>query len=114
MKGTCRAARPRQRAAADLEQLGEAAAPALRQALARDLSAEARRRVQQLLRKGQELVPSGEPLRALRAVEVLEQVGTSEARRVLQSLARGAPEARLTGEAKRARERLAGRQAADR
>ncbi len=51
-------------------------------------------------------------MQALRAVEVLERVGTPEARQILEDLARGAPEARLTREAKAALEGLAKRQAA--
>ena len=43
----------------------------------------------------------------LGSVQVLEQVGTQEARRVLDGLARGAPAARLTREAKASLERIA-------
>jgi WD40 repeat protein len=46
-------------------------------------------------------------LRTLRALEVLERAGTAEAKRVLERLAQGAGEARLTLEAKAARQRLA-------
>jgi hypothetical protein len=38
----------------------------------------------------------GDPLRLHRAVELLELLGTPEARQVLQSLAAGAPEAPVT------------------
>jgi hypothetical protein len=48
----------------------------------------------------------------LRAVEVLERIGNAEARRVLEALAKGAPEARLTREARTSLERLLGRTAA--
>ena len=41
-----------------------------------------------------------------RAVEVLERVETEEARRVLEAMAKGVPEARLTREAKAALSRL--------
>ena len=44
-------------------------------------------------------VPSPETLRGLRAVEVLELIGTAEAKEVLELLARGLAEARLTQEA---------------
>jgi hypothetical protein len=45
---------------------------------------------------------------------VLERAGTPEACRLLEALAQGIPEARLTQEAKAARERLASRMPADR
>jgi hypothetical protein len=51
-----------------------------------------------------ETVP--ERLQALRAVEVLERIGTPEARKVLETLATGAPAARLTREAKASLGRL--------
>jgi len=50
--------------------------------------------------------PSPEQLRTLRAVAVLEQLGTPEARGLLDKLAQGAPGALVTEEAKAARERL--------
>jgi uncharacterized membrane protein YphA (DoxX/SURF4 family) len=97
----------RESAARELEGLGELAEPALRKALAGRPTLEVRRRVERLLDR---LVvpPSGDALRALRAVEVLEMVGTEEARRVLREAARGAPEARLTREAKASLGRLGG------
>ena len=48
-------------------------------------------------------------LRSVRAVEVLEGIGESEAVELLAEWAKGAPEARLTREAKLALERLARR-----
>jgi hypothetical protein len=54
-----------------------------------------------------------EEKRAVRAVAVLEDIGTPAARRVLEALARGESEARLTRQAKAALERL-GRRPADR
>jgi hypothetical protein len=50
---------------------------------------------------------SGEWVRAVRAVAVLEQIGTPEARQVLEALARGAPDALLTQDAQAALGRLA-------
>jgi hypothetical protein len=50
-------------------------------------------------------LPPGELLRGVRAVEVLERIGTAEARAVLLTLAGGAP-GRLTREAQAALERL--------
>ncbi|HEV3263695.1 MAG TPA: sigma-70 family RNA polymerase sigma factor [Gemmataceae bacterium] len=102
----------RKQAAADLEKLGEFAEPALRKALVARPSAEVRRRIKLLLDKAWQasLSPSGDNLRAERALEVLEHIGTPEARRVLETLAKGAPEARLTQEAKASLGRLARRQ----
>jgi hypothetical protein len=45
-------------------------------------------------------------LQPLRAVEVLEHVGTPDARRLLQELAHGLPGARLTSEAQPSLRRL--------
>src|SRR4051794_16642953 len=50
-----------------------------------------------------------EPLRWLRALTVLEAIGTAEARRVLEGVAGGEPGARPTREAKASLERLARR-----
>ncbi|HKB06013.1 MAG TPA: PQQ-binding-like beta-propeller repeat protein [Gemmataceae bacterium] len=44
----------------------------------------------------------GEPLRGVRGVRVLESIGGNEARSVLEEVAKGTPEARLTREAKAA------------
>jgi WD40 repeat protein len=99
----------RVRAADDLGELGELAEPALRKALGGALSVEARRRIEQLLERLGGPVQAPEELRALRAVQALEQAGTPEARRLLQTLAEGAAGARLTREAKAALDRLAAR-----
>ncbi len=47
----------------------------------------------------------GAALRAFRAVEVLEHLGTPEAREMLQTLANGAPDALVTRSARAALER---------
>jgi WD40 repeat protein len=98
----------REDAARELQQLGELASSACRTALAARPSPELRRRLQPLVeRQSQErLIPSAANLRAVRAVEVLEAIGTAEARRHLEELAAGAPEARLTREARAALDRL--------
>jgi RNA polymerase sigma factor (sigma-70 family) len=95
----------REAAAKELAALGERVEPALRQALKEKPSAEVRRRVEALLAalKG---VPPPNTLRALRAVWVLERVGTPEARQLLGALAKGAPAARQTAEAKAVLDRL--------
>ena len=84
----------------------------MRKALESDPSPEARRRIGKLLDALAGPVTAGEALRVLRAVEVLEYIGTPEAQAVLKELAQGAPEARLTQEAKAALDRLAKRPAA--
>jgi RNA polymerase sigma factor (sigma-70 family) len=89
----------RQAAFQELEKLGEGARPAIRRALDSKPSPEAGKRLQELLARSN-LLHSGEVLRAVRAVQVLELIGTAEARRVLEVLAKGAAEARLTQEAK--------------
>jgi hypothetical protein len=87
----------------ELEQLGETAVDACRAALPTARSLESRRRLERLIETPAAEIarPSGERLRRLRAVEVLEMAGTAECRTVLQRLANGAPAAQLTKEAKR-------------
>jgi WD40 repeat protein len=94
----------REKAARELEALGESAEPSLHKALERPPSAESRRRIEQVL--DNTALPSGDALRQLRAVEVLEQIGTPAARQVLETLAQGAKESRLSHEAKASLERL--------
>jgi hypothetical protein len=92
-----------------LEEMGELALDALRKALADTPKPEARRRIEALLEKQRGPITRPEALRALRAVAVLEDIATREARQILAALAKGAPEARLTKEAKSSLERLAKR-----
>jgi hypothetical protein len=96
----------RERASQQLEQLGELAGPALRQALEARPGLEAHRRLERLLAKLGGPVGLPEALRALRAVEALEHLGTGAARRLLATLAGGTADARLTQEAKAALRRL--------
>lgn len=102
----------RERAAVQLEAQHDLAEPALRKAVARKPSLEARRRMTQLLDKLEGPVGLPGHLQFLRALEVLENVATPEARDLLQTLADGAPEARLTQEAKASLDRLTKRAAA--
>ena len=77
--------------------------PALAQAgLDAKPSLETRKRLEHL--RGQLIgrVLQGERLRAYRAVEVLERIGTPEAREVLQALAKGAPGALVSQSAQAA------------
>ena len=94
----------REKAQAELARLGEAAEPALRLALTKSPSAEKHRRLEQLLKEleGNRTAPSGELLRELRAVEVLEQIGTAEARQELKALAGSAAADSLLVQAARA------------
>jgi hypothetical protein len=85
----------RQEAFRELSQLAELAELAVTKALAANPSEEARRRLATLREK----LTTGW-LQKLRAVEVLEHVGTVEARRVLDGIAGGAADTRLTREAK--------------
>jgi WD40 repeat protein len=100
--------RTREDAMRELQQLGEQAVAACRAALAERPSPERRRRLQALIERQahERLILSAAGLRAMRAVEVLEAIGTAEARRHLEELAAGAPEARLTREARAALDRL--------
>ena len=94
----------RRDAARELEALADLAEPALRKALETNPTQEVRRQVTRLLDKLTSL--SGERLRQVRAIEALEYVNTPAARKLIERLAKGAPEARLTHEAKAALERM--------
>ena len=96
----------RDRAMRELEQFGDRAGPNLERFLAGSPSAEARRRAEQLLAKAREPFRDGQPIREWRAVEVLERIGDREATRLLEQLATGDTDARLTREAKAALRRL--------
>jgi hypothetical protein len=100
----------RQKSAAALEALGEAAGPSLKKALETSPSEEMRRHLERLIAKlAASQTPSGKTLRLLRAVEVLERLDMVEARRLLEELARGAAQAALTRDAKASLNRLAQR-----
>jgi hypothetical protein len=97
----------REAASRGLEELGGRIEGDLRRALAARPSLEVFRRLERLLvplRKG---AFASEELRGWRAIEVLEQMASPEAERLLVLLAdRGAPGARITREAKAALRRL--------
>jgi hypothetical protein len=103
----------RQRAAEELARLGAVAAPALKKSLTTQPALDTRKRIEQILERltpGQ--TPAAETLRELRAIEVLERLGGKDSRALLEVLARGAPEAPLTLDARAALERLSHRSAA--
>jgi hypothetical protein len=103
----------REKAQQELEKLQDLAEQELREALSGGPPLEVHRRIDRLLEQ-LDLLQSPERLRALRAIEVLEQIGTPKARQVLRRLANGAPEAQLTREAKASLERLARRKVSNR
>jgi RNA polymerase sigma factor (sigma-70 family) len=97
----------REKARMKLEKLGDLAEPALRTVLAKKPSLEVRLRGERLLERLQVKTLSEESLQAMRAIELLERIGTPEARQVLEGLAKGEPGARLTDEAQASLQRLA-------
>jgi WD40 repeat protein/Flp pilus assembly protein TadD len=100
----------REAAAKALAKLGAAAESALRQALAARPSPEARMRLERLLKalgRGKALTATQQ--RDVWAVRVLEQIGTTEARKVLQALRKKSPDWWIAQEAKEALLRLARR-----
>jgi hypothetical protein len=102
----------REKAAGELEKLGEPAVPLLRELLKSDLTTEAAKRVQALLKKWEGPAVSPYRLRVLRALEALEHAGTLEAARVLDLLARTGSDPFLQREALAAVRRLPGAPAA--
>jgi hypothetical protein len=96
----------REQATRDLEQLGELAEPALRRVLIKNPSLEVRRRVTNLLEKLDRVLLTGDAVRTWRTIEILEGLGTPEARETLRTIARSSATARLKQEAQAALERL--------
>jgi WD40 repeat protein len=93
----------REAAGKELARFGPLVEPALRQALAETTSEEVRKRVQPLLKALEGwVIQDPDTLRTLRAIWVLQRIGTPEARTILEKLAEGAPAARPTREAKTA------------
>jgi len=98
----------REAASRRLTGLEEQAEPMLRAALKTDPSTEKRRRIEALLAVPR-VVHAPEALRGVRAVQVLEQIGSAAAKDLLAKLAMGAANMRLTQDANAASERLARR-----
>jgi WD40 repeat protein len=97
----------REKASAELEKMGDLAADALHKVLEGKPALEQQQRVERLLEKIDSQQLSSENIRTVRALEVLEMIGTPEAREVLAVLGQGAPRARLTREAQATMARLA-------
>jgi WD40 repeat protein len=87
----------RERATQELGKMGDQAAAALERFLAGRPSVEARRRAEQALEQAREL--TGERLAEMRALEALERMGGDGARRLMELLAKAAPDAGLTRDA---------------
>jgi hypothetical protein len=96
----------REKATARLLELGDQARLALQEAAEGHDSAEVRRRAREILARAADVLPSGEQLCALRAIETLEQIGSPAAAKVLERLASGVALARQTREAAAALARL--------
>jgi WD40 repeat protein len=96
----------REKATEGLIALGPDAEPALRKALGGAPSLEARQRIERVLAELTSPAAASENRRVVRAVEVLEQIATSEAKEVLAVFARGAADSLLTQEAGLSHERL--------
>jgi len=98
----------REEAAKTLAGRGESIEGDLREALKAPRSEEQRTRLEHILLKLNPAVPpTGEALRGLRCVWLLERIGTPEAKKVLERLAGGASGSRVTVEAKLVLQRLA-------
>lgn len=96
----------RTRAFDELKSLGEGAIPYLRKALKEDPDVELRRRVESLLELATQKAQSLDRLREMRAVQVLELIGTAEARELLETISQGAADIGVTQAACDALERL--------
>jgi hypothetical protein len=100
--------RVREAASGQLEKVAEAALPFLQRHLEAITSPEVRRRLEAILerRAPGEAAWTPEQARVLRAIRVLEQIGTPQARQALAALAGEALHADLVREAEAARDRL--------
>jgi RNA polymerase sigma factor (sigma-70 family) len=103
----------REKASKELEKLLPQVRPALENALSATPSLEVRRRIKSLLALPSLKVREAETLRGVRAVQVLEQIAATgadgtrlSAMELVKNLAAGAPDARLTQEAKATVERV--------
>jgi hypothetical protein len=101
----------RNKANKELERLGELALPALKKAIASTPPLETLKRIQPMVDKLVAGIWTPEQVQLVRAVEVLERLGTPEARQVLETLAQGAPGVLTTRQAQAALDRLSKRAA---
>jgi hypothetical protein len=97
----------RRAATKQLDELGELAVEQLRRRLAENPGAEEKRRIEELILKTR-ICPKAR-LRDLRAIQIVEYIGTRQSKSILEELAKGAPESVITQESKASLERLNGR-----
>jgi WD40 repeat protein len=90
----------------ELDKAGFAAKPFLEKALKSKPSLDMARRIETMLTKLETMPLPPETVRQLRALEVLEEIGSPLARQLIEKLASGAPGEPLTVEARSALERL--------
>lgn len=95
----------RESAVQELKKLGSSVEAAVRKTLAAQPSVEGRRRLEQLLTDIEEKSSPAE-LQALRALQIVERIGTAAARALLAELAQGKPETRVTQAARLSLERF--------
>ena len=98
--------RERQRASKELDEMRELAGPLLRKVLDSKPPPEVEKRIAGLLKQYEVPTIGTELLRALRSIEILESIGDSEARQVLEALAKGIPDALITREAQASLRRM--------
>lgn len=103
-------ARLRESTSAELRRFGAKAAPALYEALRGKVSFEVRQQLELVLEAIDEHPIHPDELRRLRAIQILEQNGSTEAVKVLEALAVGAPSAELTRDARAALQRWRSRE----
>jgi RNA polymerase sigma factor (sigma-70 family) len=96
----------RQKAAADLEKLGDVILPELAKALEGQPSLEVKQRIDVLRKRLTRIAPDAALVRDLRVLELAELQGGPEARQFLTTVAEGAPGAALTQEAAAALRRM--------
>jgi hypothetical protein len=96
----------REKASEELARIDLQVTPALETILRDKLSTEAKRRIEKILEAFEAQKASPDGLRAVRAVEALERIGSLESTALLTRLAGGAPHAHLTTSAKEALQRL--------
>lgn len=103
----------RERASRDLGAMGHPVSGMLRDVLKTTTSPEVRKRASDVLTKIEQSAATPDELRHRRAIELLEWIGSPEARTVLRDLAKGAPDAPLTRDAASSLERLDRRKSID-